>query len=74
MSHVKITEIIFNEMLHQVKVLLTLKGTCSVEEIKNQFKNVEGSVVESFLLEAIRRGIVIEEKSSFILQQLEVPS
>ena len=62
----------FNEMLHQVKLLLTLKGGCSEEDIKNQFRNLQGHVVEAFLEEATKRGIIRVHMGTFTLRQLEV--
>ncbi|MEE8132556.1 MAG: hypothetical protein V3T40_03165 [Nitrososphaerales archaeon] len=48
----------FNEMLQHVKLLLILKGGCSKGEIKNQFRNLKGHLVEAFLSEGIKRGII----------------
>lgn len=68
MNDARVTGAMFMEMLHQVKVLLTLKGGCSEEQVKGQFKNVQGYVVEAFLIEAIRQGIIREENGAFTLQ------
>lgn len=51
---------VFDEMLHYVKPLLSSEIGCSESEIKKQFRNLKGSVVETFLTMAIRRGIIKE--------------
>lgn len=66
MAELKITangglpEETFNEMLHCVKPLLKPDSGCSESEIKRQFRNLKGSVVETFLTIAIKKGIIKE--------------
>lgn len=60
LSKGKLTDELFNEMLHHVKPLLLSTNGCSESEIKKQFRNLKGSVVESFLTKAIVRGIIKE--------------
>lgn len=43
---------IFDEMMNQVKLLITLKGGCSEEEIRKQFRNVKSDIVMEFIMEA----------------------
>ena len=73
MNKKRITGKLFNEILHQVKLLLTLKGGCSEREIKNQLKNLKGSAVEAFLSEAIERGIIeVDMGGTYSLDKLKV--
>jgi hypothetical protein len=53
-------EALFNEMLYYVKPLLTPDRGVSESEIKKQFRNLKGSVVESFLTMAIKKGLIKE--------------
>jgi len=68
----RITGVIFNEMLLQVKLLLELKGGCSKGEIKNQFSNLQDSVIEAFLSEALESGILVDMGGTYILQKLKM--
>lgn len=63
---------IFDEMMNQVKLLITLKGGCSEEEIRKQFRNVKSDIVMEFIMEAKKRGILKENNGTFTLKQLEV--
>lgn len=56
----KLTDELFKEMLHHVKPLLLSTNGCSESEIKKQFRNLKGSVVESFLTKAIVKGMIKE--------------
>lgn len=56
----KLTDELFNEMLRHVKPLLSSTNGCSESEIKKQFRNLKGSVVESFLTKAIVKGMIKE--------------
>ncbi|MEM3085505.1 MAG: hypothetical protein QXP61_10540 [Nitrososphaerales archaeon] len=56
----KLTDDLFDEMLQSVKPLLMSNGGCSESEIKKQFRNLKGSLVESFLTKAITKGMIRE--------------
>lgn len=53
-------EALFNEMLYYVRPLLAPDRGVSESEIKKQFRNLKGSVVESFLTMAIKKGLIKE--------------
>jgi len=53
-------EDVFNEMLYHVRPLLTPSAGCSESEIKKQFRQLKGTVVEAFLTEAIKKGLIKE--------------
>lgn len=55
-----LSEATFNEMLHQVKPLLVPPEGFSESQIKKQFTNLKGTVVEMWLTMAIRRGLIRE--------------
>lgn len=61
------TDDLFNEMLYQVKLLITHQGGTSEEQIKKQFRNIKSSVVETFLTEAIKRGILKIDKCTYFV-------
>ena len=59
-SNGDLSEKLFNEMLYYVKPLLTLDEGCSESQIKKQFRNLKGSVVESFLTTAMKKDLIKE--------------
>ena len=59
-SNSDIPEELFEDMLSHVKQLLTPEIGCSESEIKNQFRNLKGTLVETFLAAAIQKGLVKE--------------
>jgi hypothetical protein len=61
---------LFDKMFEQVKPLLTSNQSCSEGQIKKQFKKLPSSVIESFLSEAIRRGLIKERLGVFALTQI----
>ena len=69
----RITGVIFNEILLQVKLLLELKGDCSKGEIKNQFSNLQDSVIKVFLSEALECGIIeVDMGGTYTLQKFKM--
>lgn len=50
----------FEEMLHEVRAILSEHNSCSEDLIKRHFRKLPSSTVESFLSEAIRRGLLKE--------------
>jgi uncharacterized protein (DUF433 family) len=72
MNKVKISRMQFDEMLYQIRMLLTLKGGCSEEDVMNQFRNLQPSAVQAFIAEAIRRGIIEKERGTVTLRKLEL--
>jgi DNA-binding transcriptional regulator YhcF (GntR family) len=58
----------FDEMFAKVRDLMNTGEPCSEFQIKRQFKKLPGSVIESFLSEAIRRGKLKERLGVYALQ------
>jgi len=59
-SNGELPEEVFNEMFYHVKPLLTPNAGCGESEIKKQFRQLKGTVVEAFLTEAIKKGLIKE--------------
>lgn len=59
-SNNDLPEELFQDMLSHVKQLLRPDIGCSESEIKKQFRNLKGTLVETFLSAAIQKGIVKE--------------
>jgi hypothetical protein len=69
----ELTSQMFDEMLEHVKPLLTMKWGCSESQIKKQCRNVPEKTIESFLAEAMKRGIIKEEPvGTFALRRIEI--
>ena len=59
-------------MMIPLELLLTLKGVCSEEEIKSQYRNVKTAVIDEFLVEAVKRGIIMRDQGTYTLLKLQV--
>ena len=59
-------------MLIPLELLLTLKRVCSEEEIKSQYRNVKAAVIDEFLVEAIKRRIIMRDQGTYTLLKLQV--
>ena len=53
-------DVLFNEMLQQVRMLMGFRGECGSYELRKQFRNVSIKMINDFLLLAIKRGIIKE--------------
>ncbi len=53
-------DVLFNEMLQQVRMLMGFRGECGSYELRQQFRNVSTKMISDFLLLAIKRGIIKE--------------
>ena len=70
-QRVIISKTLFNEMLIPLELLLTLKRVCQ-EAMKSQYRNVKASVIDEFLEEAIKRGIIMRDQGTYTLLKLQV--
>jgi hypothetical protein len=55
-------------MFQEVRHLLSANEPCSELAIKKHFRKLPSSVVESFLAEALRRGLMKEELGVYVLR------
>jgi hypothetical protein len=53
-------DVLFNEILQQVRMLMGFRGECGSYELRQQFRNLSSKTVGDFLLLAIKRGIIKE--------------